>query len=307
MIYDCVIIGGGPAGLNAALVLGRAKRKVVIVDDGQPRNRVTHESHGYLTRDRIKPAEFRRIAYEEVLHYPSVEHRVAIAEKAERLDNGHFRIELNDGQQLTTRKLLFTTGIKEVLPDIQGVTDCYGQSLFNCPFCDGWEQRDQPLAVIGMEDRIMHLTKMVHTWSQDIVVFTNGASVLEPEQQLELQGKGITVITTPIAHLEHRDGKLQRVILSDGATVERSGGFVMPQFLPKATFHDTLGYELNEQGYIGVDEMGRTSVEGLYSAGDAAFKGPSQLIIAAAQGSLTGAMIHGALMEEEWSLQPANS
>ncbi len=152
----------------------------------------------------------------------------------------------------------------------------------------------------------MHLTKMVHTWSQDIVVFTNGASVLEPEQQLELQGKGITVITTPIAHLEHRDGKLQRVILSDGETVERSGGFVMPQFLPKATFHDTLGYELNEQGYIGVDEMGRTSVEGLYSAGDAAFKGPSQLIIAAAQGSLTGAMIHGALMEEEWSLQSVN-
>ncbi len=306
MIYDCVIIGGGPAGLNAALVLGRARRKVVIVDDGQPRNRVTHESHGYLTRDRIKPAEFRKIAYEEVLHYPSVEHMSVRAEQAERLDNGQFRIELNDGRQLLARKLLFTTGIKEVLPDIQGVTDCYGQSLFNCPFCDGWEQRDQPLAIIGTESRIMHLTKMVHTWSQDIVVFTNGASVLESEQQLELEEKGIVVITTPIAELQHEGGKLQRVILSDGQSIERSGGFVMPQFLPKAAFHDTLGYELNEQGYIQVDEMGRTTVDGLYSAGDAAFKGPSQLIIAAAQGSLTGAMIHGALMEEEWSMQSVN-
>ncbi len=305
MIYDCVIIGGGPAGLNAALVLGRARRKVVIVDDGQPRNRVTHESHGYLTRDRIKPAEFRKIAYEEVLHYPSVEHRSVQAKQAERLDNGQFRVELNDGRQLITRKLLFTTGIQEVLPDIPGVIDCYGQSLFNCPFCDGWEQRDQPLAVIGMESRIMHLTKMVHTWSQDIVVFTNGASILEPEQQLELEEKGILMVTTPIAELQHEDRKLQRVILSDGQVIERSGGFVMPEFLPKANFHDTLGYELTEQGYIQVDEMGRTSIDGLYSAGDATLKGPSQLIIAAAQGSLTGAMIHGALMEEEWRVQPA--
>ncbi len=305
MMYDCVIIGGGPAGLNAALVLGRARRKVVIVDDGQPRNRVTHESHGYLTRDRIKPEEFRRIAYEEVLRYPSVEHMAAMAAKAERLEDGHFRIELQDGRQLMARKLLITAGIKEVLPDIQGVIDCYGQSLFNCPFCDGWELRDQPLAVIGADSRIMHLSKMVHTWSQDIVVFTNGASVLDPEQQSELQEKGIRVITTPITELEHEEGKLQRVILSDGHAIERSGGFVMPQFLPKATFHDTLGYELNEPGYIQVDAMGRTSVEGLYSAGDSAFNGPSQLIRAAAEGSLSGAMIHGALMEEDWSHQPA--
>ncbi|WP_322906017.1 NAD(P)/FAD-dependent oxidoreductase [Paenibacillus campi] len=305
MIYDCVIIGGGPAGLNAALVLGRARRNVVIVDDGQPRNRVTHESHGYLTRDHIKPDEFRKIAYEEVLRYPSVEHRVALAEQAQRLDDGHFCIQLQDGQQLVTRKLLITAGIKEVLPPIQGVTDCYGKSLFNCPFCDGWELRDQPLAVIGTESRMMHLSKMVHTWSQDIIVFTNGTSVLEPAQQLELHEKGIRVIMTPIAELQHEQGKLQRIVLTDGVVIERSGGFVMPQFLPKATFHDTLGYKLNEQGYIKVDAMGQTSVEGLYSAGDSAFNGPSQLIRAAAEGSLSGAMIHGTLMEEDWNRQSA--
>ncbi|MFD1887871.1 NAD(P)/FAD-dependent oxidoreductase [Paenibacillus wenxiniae] len=304
MVLDCVIIGGGPAGLNAALVLGRARRKVVIVDDGQPRNRVTHESHGYLTRDRIKPAEFRKIAYEEVLRYPSVQHIVALANKVERLDNGHFRIELQDGHQLIARKLLITAGIKEVLSSIQGVTDCYGKSLFNCPFCDGWELRDQPLAVIGADSRIMHLSKMVHTWSEDVIIFTNGASVLEPEQQSELQDKGIEVITTPIAKLQHDEGKLQQVVLLDGRSIERSGGFVVPQFVPKATFHDTLGYDLNEHGYIQVDSMGRTSVDGLYSAGDSAFNGPSQLIRAAAEGSLSGAMIHGALMEEDWSRHP---
>lgn len=204
MIYDCAIIGGGPAGLNAALVLGRARRKVALLDNNQPRNAVTHASHGFLTRDGITPSEFRRIAYEEVTSYPSVEHHPLTVMDIQKIPEG-FLIMAGD-QVIRARKLLITTGMKETVPDIPGLKELYGKSLFHCPYCDGWELRDRPLIVIAENEGLFHLAKLLYNWSRDLVICSNGRSILTDEQKQKLIGYNITVSEKKSRHFMAKTG-----------------------------------------------------------------------------------------------------
>ncbi|MBB6669505.1 NAD(P)/FAD-dependent oxidoreductase [Cohnella nanjingensis] len=300
MIYDCAIVGGGPAGLNAALVLGRARRTVALFDDNRPRNAVTHASHGYLTRDGIEPAEFRRIAYEEVLKYPSVQHWPVEATAIRKTNQG-FEISTMTGELVQARKLILAAGLKEIFPDIEGLRDFYGKSLFNCPFCDGWEMRDKPLVVVSQDPGVYHLTKMLYNWSRDLIVCTNGHSILDNEQKGKLESKGIAVIESPLAAFYGQDGILEQVRFADGTHIERSGGFIMSKLVSKAAFAEELGYDKTNLGGIVADANCRSTVTGLYAAGDAAYVGPSQLIIAAASGSRAAAAVLGDLVEEEFS------
>lgn len=299
MIYDCAIVGGGPAGLNAALVLGRAGRTVALLDDNQPRNAVTHASHGFLTRDGIQPAEFRRIAYEEVLRYPSVRH-LSCEVTDIRNQEGRFQLLTLTGQLVQARKLILSSGLKEILPDIAGVHDFYGKSLFNCPFCDGWEMKDQPLVVVSEDAGIFHKLKLIYNWSKDLVICTHGHNLLTSEQKTRLAANGIAVVETPIAAFHGKDGLLEEVRFTDGSRVARSGGFISPKQLPKSPFAKQLGYETTPIGGIVTDEMGRSGVAGVYVAGDAAYIGPSQLIIAAASGSKAAAAVTMDLAEEDF-------
>lgn len=198
MIYDCAIIGGGPAGLNAALVLGRARRRVVLLDNNKPRNAVTHASHGYLTQDGVTPSEFRRLAYEEVLKYPTVEHH-SIKVTDIRINEDIFLITAEGNEPIQSRKLLITTGLQETLPDIPGVKEMYGQSLFYCPYCDGWELRDQPLIVMSEHPNVFHLAKMLYNWSRDLVICTNGPGVLTDEEKEKLASRNIVVSEQKVA------------------------------------------------------------------------------------------------------------
>jgi len=300
-MLDCAIVGGGPAGLSAALVLGRSRRNIVLFDNNNPRNRVTKESHGYLTRDGIKPSEFKRIAVEEILKYPSIQLRETEIINIQKLSDG-FELETESGERVQARKVILATGLKEVFPEIQGLHDFYGKSLFNCPFCDGWELRDKPLIAVSEHPGIFQKAKLLYNWSRDLVVCTNGHNYLETEQKDVLQSKGIRVIETPIAAFEGQNGNLERVVFTDGSKIERSGGFIVPIWLPKATFSEQLGYKLNKAGGIATDEMGRSSVKGLYAAGDASYVGPSQLIYAAASGSKTAMAVVADLVDEDWRL-----
>ncbi|MCJ8014230.1 NAD(P)/FAD-dependent oxidoreductase [Paenibacillus sp. KQZ6P-2] len=301
MLYDCAIVGGGPAGLNAALVLGRARRNVALLDNNQPRNKVTHASHGFITRDGITPAEFRRIGYKEVLGYPSVRHWQVDVTDIQKTESG-FRLSLQSGEELHARKLILATGLKEIFPDIAGLHDFYGKSLFNCPYCDGWELRDQPLVLVSEDSGLMHTAKLLYNWTKDFIVCTNGHAPLKAEEQKLLESKGIRIIETPIAAFSGREGLLERVHFEDGTSVERSGGFIAPKLLPKAAFSSQLGYETNEQGGIATDPMGRSSVAGLYAAGDAESVRLSQLIFAAAAGSKAAMSVHMDLTEEDFIL-----
>lgn len=297
MIYDCAIIGGGPAGLNAALVLGRARRSVALIDNNQPRNAVTHASHGFITRDGIAPAEFRRIAYEEVLRYPSVKHWQTEVTTVNKTEYG-FEMFTSSGVRVQARKLILATGVKEIFPEIEGFYPLYGKSLFNCPYCDGWELRDQPLVVVSEYPTAFHTAKLLLNWSKDVVLCTNGHASLSDQQKEWLESKGVTIMEQSIAAFIGQNGYLEQVRFTDGSHILRAGGFVTPKFVQKGLFGENLGCEMTELGGIRTDEFGRSSVTGLYAAGDSSYFMPSQLIYAAADGSKAAMGVNMDLMEE---------
>lgn len=297
MRYDCAIIGGGPAGLNAALVLGRSRRKVILFDDDNGRNLVTRESHGFLTRDGITPSELKRLAHEDIAKYDSVKVKQDRAMTIHRVSDTHYELTTAGGETYHSIKVILATGLKEQQPNIPDIEKFYGTSLFSCPYCDGWEMRDQPLAVIA-DKNVFELAKKIYTWSRDLVVFTNGEGRLELEDRDRLIAKGIEVREEIIDGLEGDNGQLKSVRLEDGTLIDRIGGFVTPLWSHAANFGKELGCEENEYGGIKTDEYGRTNVWNVYAAGDASLIVPSQLIIAAGEGSAAALGVNGDLTNE---------
>lgn len=284
-IFDCIIIGGGPSGLSASLTLGRARRKIALFDDGTNRNRVTHESHGFITRDGIKPQEFKEIGLKELENYPSISYfNATITEIIKDIDNERFIVKTTDSQELVTEKIILATGIQEVFP-IQSVRSYYGKSLFSCPYCDGWELRDKPLIVMAEnEEHALHMAKLVYNWSQDLVVITNGAE-LSKEGVQALQKRNIRIRSEPIKSLLGNDGYLQKIEFVTGEPIIRSGGFVVPSFYRPNQFAEKLGCEVQENGTVVTDGVGRTTQKNIYIAGEAEKSGPSSLMMSAADGS----------------------
>src|SRR5690625_3530017 len=179
MILDCAVIGGGPAGLNAALVLGRSRRKTILFDDNKPRHTVTSESHGLITRDGMNPPELKRIAQEELSNYPDVRTEKQRAHRINK-ENSLFKVETENGKVYSAKKIILATGFQEVLPDIPQVKDFYGKSLFNCPFCDGWELRDRPLAVVADYSKAINFEILVSFLNYDLYIFSYGLKVNFP-------------------------------------------------------------------------------------------------------------------------------
>ncbi|CAI6085949.1 NAD(P)/FAD-dependent oxidoreductase [Cohnella sp. JJ-181] len=299
LLYDAAIIGGGPAGLNAALMLGRARKNVIVIDEGLPRNRVTHESHGFLTRDGIKPDEFRRIAVEQIQAYPSVRFSADIAVDIAGAD-GDFTISTRRGDAYHAKKLLFAVGKKDRLPEIEGLTDVYGKSAFVCPYCDGWELRDRPLAVIAKGAGAHHFAKTISGWSDRIALCTDGPDELTEELRGELRVRGIPLYDAPIRRIVSADGLVSRIELQDGASVACTGIFFAPTLVPGSDLPQALGCELTPTGSVATfDTFGKSSVPGVYAAGDIATE-LYQLITAASMGAMAGAGINAELLAEAW-------
>jgi thioredoxin reductase len=299
MIIDCAIIGGGPAGLNAALVLGRARRTVLVFDDNQPRNAVTQETHGFLTRDGVKPAEFRSIAHQEISKYPSVElHHTRVSDVSNH--ESWFELVADNSEVVQARNIILATGLKETLPAIDSIHDYYGKSLFSCPYCDGWELKDKPLIVIAEEaQHAFHMAKLVWNWSRNLLVCTNGHALLTAEQKATLQKKEIQVVEDRITALVGERGMLERVVFASHEESARQGGFVVPYWSQASSFGAQLGCDTNAIGGTVTDPLGRTSVKGVYAAGEV-LGGTSQLIVAAAQGSMAGAGVNTDLTQSEF-------
>ena len=283
-IFDCAIIGGGPAGLSAALVLGRARRNTILFDNNKPRNAVTHESHGFITRDGIKPNEFREMAHKDIEKYPSV-----IYEKKEvtslTKDNHFFELITDEKQFYRSKTVIISTGLKDILPNIESISDYYGKSLFNCPYCDGWELRDKPLVVI-IDDQahVFHFIQTIYNWSKDLLVCTNGNPFQNPEQKRLIQNKGIKINENKIKKFVGRNGQMEEIIFENNVNIIREGGFVMSQVVQSSNLAKQLGCKNNPIGGISIDSFGRTNIEGVYAAGDAPVIAPAQLIMAAAEG-----------------------
>lgn len=282
--YDCMIIGGGPAGLSAALILGRARRKVALVDNGTNRNRVTQESHGFLTRDGIKPQEFKNLASKDIESYPSITMMDQTVREIIKDDiTGLFLVNTSENKSYISEKILLATGIQEEFP-LPQIRQYYGKSLFSCPYCDGWELRDKPLAIIAEnKEHISHMTKLVFNWSQDLIVFTNGHQLSEKVQN-DFEQKKIKVYTNTIKDLHGDDGNLSSVELETGENILRAGGFVVPSFYRPNKFAKQLNCQVDENGTVMTDGAGRTTAAGIYTAGETEKGGPSSLMIAAAEG-----------------------
>lgn len=300
-ILDSIIIGGGPAGLNAALVLGRARRNVAVIDAAQARNRVTQKAHNFLTREGISPGEFRRIAKEQISAFPSVQFVEDTATSIEGSD-GSFQVTTAEGLVLQAKKILFAVGKKDLPLDLNGLSEVYGKTAFVCPYCDGWELRDQPLVLIVNGARALHLAQIITGWTSTYTICTNGPGEMTDEQRHELQQHGVPVYESPVQRIESQDGIVQRVVLQDGNQIECRGVFFAPKLSIGSDLPQSLGCEVNELGTVIVDERAKTTVPGVFSAGDAASE-YHQAIAAASLGALSAVSINSELAMEAWNKQ----
>lgn len=300
-MFDIAIIGGGPAGLSAALVLGRARRSVALFDEAKPRNRVALASHGFLTRDGTPPAAMRKMAHDELAAYPSVRIRGSRVEEVAREPDGGFRLTDAAGESWRAARLLLAAGLKELLPEIPGLYDFYGRSLFCCAYCDGWELRDRPLVLIAGNDHTFHLAKTVYNWSKDLLVCTNGYDSLEPEEERALRERGIRIDRREIGGFVGEDGQLSALRFADGGEAACAGGFVAERLRQAAPFAERLGCAMTPYGGIETDGAGRTSVPGVYAAGDATCIMPAQLIVAAADGTRAAIGINEDMTDEAFA------
>jgi thioredoxin reductase len=306
LLFDCAIIGGGPAGLNASLILGRARRNVILLDNNTPRNAVSQESHGFITRDGIKPKEFREIAHKELGRYPSVIYaKREVTSVIKNNENSKLPFELltsENDERYQSKTIIIATGLKDVLPNIENISDYYGKSLFHCPYCDGYELGDKPLVVIIGEQvqATFSFIQTTYNWSKDLIVCTNGEAFQNSAQKTLLENKGIKIIEHKIKNFEGKNGQIEKMIFENGESVLRKGGFVAPQPVQASGFGKQLGCKYNPLGGIVVDLFGRTNIQGVYAAGDASVITPAQLIIAAAEGVRAAAGVNTDLTQREF-------
>jgi len=296
--YDVIIIGGSYAGLSAAMALGRALRKVLIIDSGKPCNAATPYSHNFLTQDGKTPGQIAFIAKEQVDQYPTIEHFKGEATRGEMKD-GAFEIITSSGKGFLARKLIFATGVRDVMLDIKGFAACWGISVIHCPYCHGYEVRDQKTGILANGDAGFELAKEIYHWTKDLTLFTNGKSALSEEQTDKLRQKGIGIEEKRIQEFFHINGHLQHVVLKDGSIVTMKAVYARPTFEQHCTIPEILGCEMTDQGHIKVDLFQKTSVEGIFSCGDTAT--PLRSVSnAVATGTTAGVMANKALVADEF-------
>ncbi|MCH0558174.1 NAD(P)/FAD-dependent oxidoreductase [Streptomyces sp. MUM 16J] len=295
--YDVVVVGGGTAGLSAALVLGRSRRRTLVVDAGEPRNAPADHMHGYLSRDGMSPAEFLAIAREETTRY-GVE---LVRDRAVDVTReGGFAVALAGGRTVRGRALVVATGLRDGLPDVPGLAERFGRDVLHCPYCHGWEVRDQAFGVLATTPLGVHQALMVSQWSKDVIFFlhTVAQEELADDDLRRLAAAGVKVVAGEVTGLVVEDDRLAGVRLADGTAHDRQVLFVAPRAVPRTGLLERLGAKLRETPfgtYPVVDETGQTTVPGVWAAGNAmAFA--EQVVNAAASGYRAGATINAHLL-----------
>jgi thioredoxin reductase len=291
--YDVVVVGGGAAGLSAALVLGRARRRVAVIDAGTPRNAPAAHMHGFLSRDGTPPADLLERARAEVRSY-GVE---LVDDRVVEIARG-FTLRLAGGRTVTARRLLLATGAVDELPDIPGARERWGRDFLHCPYCHGWEVRDQPIGVLGTGPGSVDHAHLLRQWSDDVVFFAHTCPVAASERAA-LDARGIPVVEGLVARLSVVDDRLEAVQLADARSIPRAAIFIRP------TLHAqndgliaALGCEVDEGGFVRVDATGQTSVPGVWAAGNAS-NPRAQVVTAAGEGSAAAIAINADLVGED--------
>jgi len=297
--YDVVVIGAGPAGLSAALVLSRALRKVAVVDDGEPRNAPAAQMHGFLSRDGSAPTDLLTIGRAEVEGYGGelIGGRVTGVVPHEAEIGTGFRLTLADGSSLNSRQILVATGLQDELPNIPGVRERWGRDVLHCPYCHGYEVRDQPIGVLGGNaDSIQH-AQLIRQWSPDVMLFPHADSVTA-QQREQLAARSIQVIDGLVSQMVVSEDRLNGVELVDARVIARTAVFVRPRFVPNIELVDALKGAIDDHGWVVTDDVGRTSIRGVWVAGNAA-NARAQVVTAAGEGSASAIAMNAELVGED--------
>ena len=296
--YDVIIVGAGPAGLSAALMLGRCSRSVLICDTGRPRNAASHAMHGYLSRDGVPPLEFLAMGRKELERYDTVSLRQVEVVEASCAPDKQFDVTLATGENIRSRKLLIATGVVDNLPTIEGFRELYGRSVFHCPYCDGWEVRDQPLAIYGRGERGLGLSLELTAWSRDLVLCTDGDADIDRDGYDRLARNGIIVREERIVRLEGTEGRLDHVVFATGERLPRRALFFTTGQFQRSDLSTRLGCEINEKGTVRTGKYETTHLPGLYVAGDAS-RAVQWVVVAAAEGAEAAFAINSDLIKED--------
>ena len=296
-MHDVLIVGAGPAGLNAALILGRSRRRVLVYDSGHPRNATSKGVNGFLSRDGVDPHELRRLGREQLAAYDSVELHDGEVEDVQGGD-GRFEAVLGDGTRLQARKVLLATGLELDFPKGEGLAELYGQGVYDCPYCDGWDHRDQPIAVYGPGKRGYGFAIELLGWSRDLVLLTGGPADLQADERQKLDRHGIRLIENEVAAVEGGPDGLERIRFADGTAIGRRALFFCPDDRRISRLAENLGCELMESGVADASAYGKTNVPGVYIAGDASRR-VHFAIVAAAEGAMAGFAINTELLHED--------
>lgn len=296
--FDAIIIGGSYAGLSSAMALGRALRNVLIIDSGLPCNRQTPHSHNFITQDGAKPNDITEKAKAQVLKYDTVKFLKDVAVNGKKTSNG-FSITTETGGSFETKKLIFATGVRDVMPDIKGFSECWGITVIHCPYCHGYEVKHEKTGILANGNVALHYAQLIRNWTKDLTIFTNGKSSLTQEQTEKISKHNIPIIEKEIAEIIHQNGRIQRIIFKDNSTFDLKAIYSRPDFDQQCHIPEMLGCKLTEQGLLEVDMFQKTTVTNVFACGDNA--SPMRSVAnAVATGSLVGAIINNTMTEEEF-------
>ena len=290
--WDVVIVGGGPAGLSAALNLARARRRVLVIDSNRPRNSATFHSHGFLSRDGISPLELRALGRAELERYPEA----SFARGAVSSIRPGFTVDYAGGTA-SADAVILATGLREVPPVLPSLRTFYGTSIHSCLECDGYEYADAPIALIGETDDMAERALLLSQWSRDLIVFTNSRGVVTAAEETTLDRRGIRVDRRAVADVTGDRTGVTGVVLADGETVPRVAVFIRPRYEAVLDYAAGLGLAQDGNGFLVVDDAGRASLPGVYAVGELTPPGPQQLIVAAGNGARVAASINRDLIE----------
>ncbi|WP_343702019.1 NAD(P)/FAD-dependent oxidoreductase [Chitinophaga sp.] len=295
---EVAVIGGATAGLAAALTLGRSMRNAIVFDTGSPRNKPAAHAHNLFTRDGTPPAELLRIAREQLVLYPTVQIEQAAITSA-RAEHGRFTLQADNGHTYHAQRVIIATGVKDELPAIPGVAELWGNKLFHCPYCHGWEVKDLPVALFGNGEMAYEFTRLLYHLNKDLVICTNGPATFTEEQRKSLARRNVTVLEETVEKVEDAPGGIL-ITFSNGTVLHKSAAYIKTNIVYHTELAVQLGCELTEQGGIKVNAQCETSVQGVLAAGDVAGGTPQQVSAAAAGGHLAGAMCNNLLAKEEF-------
>lgn len=295
--FDAIIVGGSYAGLSAGMALGRSLRNVLIINEGKPCNRQTPHSHNFVTHDGKTPKEIAELAKADVEQYKTVEFFEGRVTKLTKNVDG-FEAEVSSGEKLYAKKIILASGVKDMMPDIPGFAECWGISVIHCPYCHGYEVKNEVTGILANGDIAFEFSKLIFNMTKKLTLFTNGKSTFNQEQVGKLKYHQIGLNEDEIESIEHENGQIQKVIFKNGKTIVLKALYAKIPFEQNIDLSD-LGCELTDQGFIKVDFMQKTSVPGVFACGDNVTMMRS-VASAVGQGNLTGAMVNKELSEEDF-------